>query len=142
MNIFSREITVESIAAIVLGLIIATIVVGLLIKMWPKKRGKPHFRKKWRALQARCKDKDQWATAIFEADDLLDEALICKKIKGKTMGERLVSAQNIFSDNDSVWSAHKLRGKLEDSPKTKLNKTDVKQSLLSFGQALKDLGVV
>ncbi len=142
MNIFGQNITVETLAAVVLGTIIAVIVVGLLIKKWPRKRGKPHFRKKWRALQARCKDKDQWATAIFEADDLLDEALICKKIKGKTMGERLVEAQKIFTDNDAVWSAHKLKGKLEEAPKTKLNKTDVKKALMSFGQALKDLGVV
>lgn len=142
MNIFGKSLEIETIAAIVLGTMIAFIVVGLLVKKRPKRRGRPYFRKKWRALQGRCKDKDQWATALFEADDLLDEALVCKKIKGKTMGERLVEAQKLLTDNDAVWSAHKLRGKLEENSSTKLNKTDVKKSLLAFGQAMKDLGVL
>lgn len=142
MSIQGFNVSPEMAGAALVGLIVAVLLIIVLIKKRPKKRGKTYFRRKWRALQARCSDKATWATAIFEADDLLDEALKKKKFKGKGMGERLVSAQNMFSDNDAVWSAHKLRTKLDDKPSTTLNKTNVKKALLAFGQAMKDLGVI
>lgn len=140
MNI--KDLGPEEIAVIVCGGLLILIVLGLLLRKLFKRQKRDYFLKSWKALQARCADKSQWATAIFEADDLLDKALIKRKMKGKTMGERLVSAQNTFTDNDTAWYGHKLRMKLEEKPGTALKKQDVKKALLGLGQALRDLEVM
>lgn len=122
--------------------VVALTVLALLVRKLIKRTKRDYFLSSWKALQTRCADKEQWSTAIFEADALLDKALQKKKLKGKTMGERLVSAQNIFTDNDGAWYGHKLRKKLEEKPDRALKKTEVKKALLGLGQALKDLGVM
>ena len=94
----------------------------------------------WQELQSFCKDKNTWPNAILSADKLLDAALKKKRFKGKTMGERLVSAQNNLSDNDMVWTAHNMAKKILEVPDIKLRERDVKLALIGFRQALKDLG--
>ncbi len=100
------------------------------------------FQKKWHDLQVFCKDKTTWPNAIIDADKLLDEALKKKRFKGRSMGERLVQAQRMFTDNDGVWFGHKLRAKVETEPDAKLKEKDVKDALLGIRQALKDLGAL
>jgi hypothetical protein len=73
---------------------------------------------------------------------LLDDALRKKKIKGKTMGERLVNAQKIFSDNDGVWYGHKLRKKIDNIPEYTPKKQEVKKALLGLRVGLKDIGAM
>ncbi len=136
-NLGAEELSAVAVTAGAILLILATALVKLIRR--PKGR---YFSNEWKKLQARCADKEQWSIAIFEADELLDKALKKRKIKGKTTGERLVSAQKMFSDNDSAWFGHKLRKKLEEKPDTKLRKQDVKRALLGLGQALRDLGVM
>jgi hypothetical protein len=58
------------------------------------------------------------------------------------MGERMVKAQRLFTDNDGVWFAHKLRNKIDADPTIKLKESEVKQALVGFRQALKDLGAL
>lgn len=94
----------------------------------------------WQELQSYCKDKATWPQAVINADKLLDAALKKKKFKGKTMGERMVSAQNNLSDNDMVWTAHNMAKKILEVPDVKLRERDVKLALIGFRQALKDLG--
>lgn len=94
----------------------------------------------WQELQGYCKDKATWPQAVINADKLLDAALKKKKFKGKTMGERLVAAQNNLSDNDMVWTAHNMAKKILEVPNIKLRERDVKLALIGFRQALKDLG--
>ncbi|HLB66145.1 MAG TPA: hypothetical protein VJJ78_00925 [Candidatus Saccharimonadales bacterium] len=100
------------------------------------------MRKKWQTLQKYCSDKATWSKAVTEADKLLDRALKKRRMKGKSLGERLASAQDLMSDNDAIWYAHNLAKKLRENVETKLKKTEVKKSLLAFGQALKDLGAL
>ncbi len=100
------------------------------------------FNTRWRELQKMCGDKTTWPLAIIDADKLLDDALRKSHIKGKTMGERLVSVQRSLSNNDSVWYAHKLRNKLVHEQYDKLKERDVKDALIGFRQALKDLGAL
>jgi hypothetical protein len=78
--------------------------------------------------------------AIIDADKLLDEALRKHRFKGKTMGERLVSAQRMISDNDAVWYAHKLRNRLVHEPNVRLKKNEARTALAGFRQGLRDLG--
>lgn len=108
-----------------------------LTKVKPKK-----FKAKWDDLQKYCRNKETWPVAIMNADKLLDEALVKRKFKGRTMGERLVSAQNHLSNNDGVWSAHNFSKKIASESITKLKESEVKKSLVEFRQGLRDLGAL
>jgi hypothetical protein len=114
----------------------------ILIVRLPRRPKQSKFVSRWRELQKLCKNKDTWPLAIINADSLLDEAMKRLKISGKTMGERMVSAQKMFTDNDAVWHAHKLRNRLAHDEPVKLTEQDVKDALIGFGQALKDLGAL
>ncbi|NBU33578.1 hypothetical protein EB118_02345 [bacterium] len=125
--------------------LIGSIVLVVLIfasKRIPKQLNKSYFTKEWRYLQVMCGSKDTWPLAIINADKLLDTALKKRRFSGKTMGERLVSAQKKFTNNDSVWFAHKLRNRLVHEQDVSLREKDVKEALIGFRQALKDLGAL
>ncbi len=113
------------------------------LKLIPRRKLKPaKFKDQWTELQKFCKSKDTWALAVINADKLLDEALKKKHLKGKSMGERMVEAQKLLSDNDGVWFAHNMAKKLLDDSHGKLKETDVKKSLVGIRQALRDLGAL
>ncbi len=97
----------------------------------------------WKELQSYCRDKTMWVHALVEADKLLNKALKKRKFKGKSMGERLVNAQRFITDNDDIWDAHNLVKRLIDDPdKVRLKESDVKETLISYREALKDLGAL
>lgn len=110
----------------------------------PKKRIKKteKFIVEWRTLQTMCRDKEQWSSALLAADKLLDRALKKRRFKGKTMGERLVDAQRLFTDNDDVWFAHNLAKKAAADQELKLKESELKDALLGFRDALKDIGAL
>ncbi len=112
------------------------------MRIVPKPMRSKKFKNQWRDLQKLCANKATWPDAIKEADKLLDKALKKKLMKGKSVGERMVSAQDIMTNNDGIWFAHNLYKKLIDNPEMKLKKLDVKKALVSYGQALKDLGAL
>ncbi|HUD81596.1 MAG TPA: hypothetical protein VMR08_03190 [Patescibacteria group bacterium] len=123
------------------GLIIL-LLVGLLW-LWRRRKLRPlHFQRQWAELQKLCANKKSWPNAITGADKLLDEALKKKHFKGKTMGERLVSAQHELSNNDAVWSSHKLSSKVDHQSNLQLGKKQVRTALLGFLKALKDLNAL
>jgi hypothetical protein len=99
-----------------------------------------YFQHKWLELLARVKTPEGMVLAIIDADKLLDEALKKRNFRGKTMGERLVSAQRSLSDNDAVWYAHKLRNRLVHEPEVKLRKSEAQNALAGFKKGLNDLG--
>lgn len=121
------------------------ILLGIIIfrkRRMPQELNVEYFHMQWKDLQKMCRDKKTWPLAIIDADKLLDEALRKSRVKGKTMGERLVTAQRELSNNDAVWFAHKLRNKLVHENMTNLKEADVKNALIGFRQALKDLGAL
>ena len=122
--------------------VVALIVWALFLRRRPRKLNQEYFQQKWRDLQKLLPDKQKWSQAVCTADKLLDEALKRRRFAGKGEGERLVKAQHILTDNDSVWFGHKLRNKVESEPDTKLKEKDVKQALVGIRQALKDLGAL
>jgi hypothetical protein len=126
------------VAALVIVLVL--LVIAKVLQRRPKRLKAAYFQKCWAELQVHCKSKNTWPLAIINADKLLDEALKKRRFKGKAMGERLVSAQRVLTDNDGVWFGHKLRNRLVHEENLKLREKDVKQALLGFRQALKDLG--
>lgn len=122
--------------------VVLLVIVIILLKVLPKRLKHDKFVQKWRFLQDFCRDKATWDQAIRLADKLLDEALKKRKFKGKTMGERLVSASTKFTNKDAVWYAHNLVKKLNLNPSAKLNENEVKQALIGFRQALRDIGAL
>ena len=142
MTIASIQVTPEALIAAVAALVLFMIVSGFIAYKLSR-RVRPHkFREKWRRLQKKLPQQENWLDAVQEADDLLDEAMKKNKIKGATMGERLVNAQKMFKEKDEVWFGHKLCKKHQENPSLKLKKNDVKRALLALRQALKDLGAL
>jgi hypothetical protein len=127
------------IGIIVFGLAILAIVSRLARRRTPK-LSHQYFQHQWAELLARVKTPEGMMLAIIDADKLLDEALRKHRFKGKTMGERLVSAQRMISDNDAVWYAHKLRNRLVHEPNVRLKKNEARTALAGFRQGLRDLG--
>lgn len=124
---------------IVFGIIVLAIV-SRLARRRPSKLDKEYFQLHWAELLARVKTPEGMMLAIIDADKLLDEALKRHHMKGKTTGERLVSAQRMISDNDAVWYAHKLRNRLVHEPHVRLKKSEARNALAGFKQGLMDLG--
>ncbi|HEY1064330.1 MAG TPA: hypothetical protein VGE30_03490 [Candidatus Saccharimonadales bacterium] len=124
------------------GVLLVLLLSGVVAKRRPSKLNQEQFAEKWQELQSLCADKTTWPLAVINADKLVDEALKKRSYKGKTMGERLVSAQHDLSSNDTVWFGHKLRNKLVHEDYKLTNKSDVKNALLGFLQALRDLGAM
>ncbi|MDZ7786154.1 MAG: hypothetical protein U5L95_03470 [Candidatus Saccharibacteria bacterium] len=134
--------TPETIVAIAAGSVIAVFVGFLAYKKLPKRPKKQKYVARWRELQSLCKDKSTWRDAVIAADKLLDRALKQRKFKGKTPGERLVSAQKKFSKNDQVWDAHNLYKKLIANEERQPGEEETKKALANFRQALRDLGAL
>lgn len=132
----------ERMLAIGVAAIVFTVLLAAIVRIITKRRKGTYFTNKWKEVQKLCADKESWSEAIVSADELLGKALKRKNFKGKNTGERLVAAQKKFSHNEALWNAHKLSTRLAQNPSMKLKKDDVKHSLLSFGRALKDLGVL
>ncbi len=120
------------------------LVIGLIVfKKRPRKLNNDKFMGEWRELQLYCRDKDTWQQALMAADILLDKALRRRRYRGKTMGERMVAAQRKITDNDDMWFAHNMVKKLvETDGKLPLKESDVKEALISYREALKDLGAL
>lgn len=128
----------------IIGIIVfGVIVLALLNRFAPRRTGslnQEYFRASWNELLARVKTPEGMMLAVIDADKLLDEALKRRHLRGRTMGERLVAAQRLISDNDAVWYAHKLRNRLVHEPNVRLKKKEARDALEGFKQGLRDLG--
>lgn len=133
--------TLDMIGAGVGGLVIVMLLV-IVGRRVPRRLKQRYFVAQWKELQAYCKDRSTWSRALYEADKLLDKALKKRRFGGKSMGERLVSAQRALQQNDAVWHAHNLCKKIAANPTVKLRESDVKQALVGFRQALRDIGAL
>lgn len=131
-------------------LIYATLSVGVFvilvliaIKLLPRRLKQSYFVSRWKQLQSYCRDSETWPKALEEADKLLNYALKKQHYKGKSMGEKMVSAQKIFTDNDALWKAHNLFKKLsEQKGSLKIKESIVKDALIGYRQALRDIGAL
>lgn len=126
---------------IIFGLVVLVVINRLHVSRQPKLNHE-YFQQQWSELLARVRTPEGMVLAIVDADTLLDQALKKRHFKGKTMGERLVSAQRVISDNDAVWYAHKLRNRLVHEPNVRLKKKEAQTALSGFRVGLKDLGAL
>jgi hypothetical protein len=132
--------SLELIAAIIVAILLLGALGIFIFKRKPRRLKPDYFAAKWKELQQYCRNKETWPQALVMADKLLDEALKKRRYKGKSMGERMVSAQRKISNNDSLWYAHNLCKKAAENADIRLKEADVKQALMGIRQALKDLG--
>ena len=128
--------------AILIAMPFMVVLVVILWRKTPRRLRVKRYQGDWKQLQIFCKDQTTWPKALADADKLLDQVLKRRKYSGKSMGERLVSAQRKLSDNDSIWKAHNLTKKVTDNPSLKIRETVVKSSLIAYRQALRDLGAL
>ncbi|MDB5184604.1 MAG: hypothetical protein JWN38_412 [Candidatus Saccharibacteria bacterium] len=132
----------ELIAILIAAAVIVLLIAIVVFKRRPRKVNVDSCTKRWQAVQKRCADKGTWPQAIAEADKLLDDVLKRRHYKGKTTGERLVTAQHDLTNNEGVWFGHKLRNRIEAESLKKVSKQDTLEALGGFRQALKDLGAL
>lgn len=136
------NMTPEAVLGLIGAVIVVITLIVLVISRIPKKLKVEKFVAQWKELQRFCADKATWGVAITEADKLFDQALRKRHFKGKSMGERMVAAQRSLSDSDGIWFAHNLSKKLIADPTLKIKEADVKTALVSFRQALRDVGAL
>lgn len=103
-----------------------------------------HYRVKWLSIEQQLKKDDEpsYQMAVLNADKLLDHALKEKGVKGETMGDRLKSAKDLFTNRNNVWSAHKLRNRIAHEPDARVTYDAARYALSNFKCALKDVGAI
>ena len=116
--------------------------VGALSRRLPRRLDQQYFQARWEEILGKVRTPEGMVLAVIDGDKLLDEALKKYGFKGKTMGERLVAAQRLISDNDAVWYAHKLRNRLVHEPSVRLKKREAQNALAGFKRGLRDLGAL
>jgi len=130
---------------VVAGLLGAMVLVAVVA------RGRTHsalnvekYRSAWLAIEQQLKrdDESSHVLCVLNADKLLDKALRECGHKGQTMGERMKSAKDVWSNANGVWSAHKLRNQLAHETDARLTYEQARQALGSFKQALKDVRAI
>jgi len=97
--------------------------------------------RKWAEIEAKAGG-GALASAVSEADKLLDYALKQSGVRGETMGERLKQGGGRFSDINAIWSAHKLRNTLAHEVEFDLVPSVAKEAIASFRRGLQDLGAL
>ncbi len=137
------SLSLNTIMLIVAGVLILAVVVILIFWRRPRKLKNEYFVANWKELQASLREKTNWPKALIEADQLLNKALKKRKLKGKSMGEKMVSGQRLFTNNDGLWFAHNMAKKVKSSKEdVKLKESEVKTALMGYIQALKDIGAL
>jgi hypothetical protein len=102
------------------------------------------YRKKWLEIERQLNRDDTRSCqfAIIEADKLLDCALKETGVKGDTMGERMRTAKDKWSNRDAVWRAHKLRNQIVHETNVQVTYDTARRALAGFKRALKDIGAI
>jgi hypothetical protein len=134
-----------------LGFLAGVLVVALLIVvvMMLTKKGAIQldvnkYRLKWMAIEKQVDKNDLsgCSLAVLNADKLLDQALKEKGVKGQTMGERMKTVKDTWSNANAVWSAHKLRNQIAHETDHRVTYDDARRAISGFKQALKDVGAI
>ncbi len=102
------------------------------------------YRMRWMQIEQELK-KDQpssYHLAVLNADKLLDQALRERGVRGTTMGERMKTLKDTWSNANNVWTAHKLRNQIAHETEVNVSYDDARRALAGFKQALKDVGAI
>lgn len=120
------------------------IVVIMLTKKGTVQLDVDKYRSRWLAIENQLKrdEESSYHLCILNADKLLDQALRERGVKGETMGERMKTARDTWSNANAVWTAHKLRNQVAHEPDVRISYDDTRRALAAFKQALKDVGAI
>ncbi len=77
-------------------------------------------------------------SAVVDADKLMDYCFQKKGLKGKTAGDRLKNAKNLFEYEmyDSIWKAHKVRNKIVHEVDYKISDNEAKKHFSTLQKAI------
>ncbi len=134
-----------------LAFFIGILVVGILLiivititKKSPAGLDVDRYRSRWLGIEQQLKREDphSYQMVILNADKLLDQALRDRGIQGETMGERMKTLRDSWSNANAVWTAHKLRNQIAHEPDVVVGYDDARRALAAFKQALKDVGAI
>jgi hypothetical protein len=130
------------IGILVVGVLL--IVVITLTKRGPAGLDIEKYRSRWLQIESSLNREEQssYHLAVLNADKLLDQALRDRGIRGETMGERMKTARNTWSNANAVWSAHKLRNQIAHETDIHVGYDDTRRALAAFKQALRDVGAI
>jgi hypothetical protein len=138
------QAVIFSLAAIIIvgGALFA--VIALMGRKGSKYLDVEKYRTSWLKIEQNLKKTEPigFNTAVMEADKLVDQSLKERGFVGSTMGERMKSANQAFSDRNGVWAAHKLRNQIAHESGFSVTYDQARTSLSRFKQALKDLGAI
>lgn len=120
------------------------IIVIMLTKKGAVQLDVDKYRSRWLAIENQLKrdEESSYHLCILNADKLLDQALRERGVKGETMGERMKTARDTWSNANAVWTAHKLRNQVAHEPDVRISYDDTRRALAAFKQALKDVGAI
>ncbi|MFC2606329.1 hypothetical protein FBF32_03065 [Candidatus Saccharibacteria bacterium oral taxon 488] len=136
---------------LLIALVVAALVIGGLLMLFiqltskrTEKLDRELYRKVWQAVQrvADTNNPDSLQMAIIKADKLLDRAMREYGVSGTTMGERLKARRGLWTHEDAIWSAHKLRNQIAHESRVTITTQTFKRAMAAFEQALKDLGAL
>ncbi len=138
-----------NILVVVFLIIILLVAAALFVTMaLTKKSGRTmdvaKYQSRWMSIESSLKNGEPatYPLSILNADKLVDAALRDRGMAGQTMSERMKAAQNIWSNADHVWGAHKIRNRIAHEPDAEVTYEIAARSLAAYKQALKDLGAV
>jgi len=102
------------------------------------------YRVKWLSIEHQLKQDEvsSYHLSVLNADKLLDQALKDRGVKGNTMGERMKTVQQSWSNANAVWGAHKLRNQIAHESDVTVTYDGARRALAGFKQALKDVGAI
>lgn len=133
-----------------LAFMIGVLIIGVLLiviiavtKQGTRQLDVQKYRIKWLAIEKQLKRDEQssYHLCILNADKLLDQALRERNTTGKTMGERMKTSKDTWSNANAVWSAHKLRNQIAHEDVT-IGYDETRRALAAFKQALRDVGAI
>ncbi len=130
------------VAVLAIGLV--TLVIVILTRRGSSPLNVEKYQAQWLSIESGLKrgEPSSAQLAILNADKLVDMALRERGIKGTTMGERMKTAKDTWSNADHIWSAHKIRNRIAHEPDVKVSYDIAKRALVAYKQALKDLGAI
>jgi hypothetical protein len=134
-------VSITTIIIIVVAAVVILVLINLANKSTPKGVDKVYFKNEWKDIIALIDNPKTRPMSVINADKLLDEALKCLGLEGKTMAERLVVAKDRLKSRNAVWVAHKLRNKIVHESLFEPSKKDIDNAINGYRKAFKDLGV-
>ncbi len=127
----------------IIFIITAIVLLIILIYIVSKRRLKQkRLLIKWQSLMKLINNPKKWSDFAIQSDKLIIEVLKFKHYKGKSPGERIVSAQHIFTNNDDVWYCHKLASQIINDGLVVEDKQIVLRIIHSVRQSLIDLSLL